>query len=192
MKWNIAEFCSKSKRWLAKAVRTHYSKLHKENVLYTIPAGIFNTSNACLSSSGSWHWNWLICKTSQVENNDFDSSNRHCGAHLHFSTGISPKEWLRLGVPSNYGNLSISTYAIHETHLKLCFQNWNFDNCTLQVCPLIYLAICGFIYFFIYQIFIITLIQSLIWIWLATVRRGKFVLVFLVKGLYENVEVFLF
>lgn len=51
---------------------------------YCIPAGNFTSRNACLSASGRWHWNWIICKVSQVENNDFDSPNRHCGAHLHF------------------------------------------------------------------------------------------------------------
>lgn len=37
-----------------------------------------------LSSSGSCHWKWLICTAAQVQNNDSDSSNRHCGVHLHF------------------------------------------------------------------------------------------------------------
>lgn len=69
-------------------------------VFFSLPAEAYHTSNACLTDAGSWHWNQLICKTSQVENNDSDSSNRHSRAHLHFSTGISLAQWLSHSVPS--------------------------------------------------------------------------------------------
>lgn len=87
-----------------------------------VTGNLFDASSACLFQLWQLELKLaIICKAPQVENNDFDSSNRHRGAHLHFHTGKSPKEGLRHFFSSNYGNICMSIYTTYKTPPETCW-----------------------------------------------------------------------